>query len=146
MAGEPRYVAGRPMADQRSIRLLLTRLDLREDIANQMPRQALVSLVKQRGVHLADRAQLEYVYGSGVANAPRSPTVAGVVDQTVVPPPRPPESPAAGEAEAPVVDYRRAAGEAAREAVRQMEEPGQRPAPRPWWWRLWPPNWREESS
>ena len=79
MSGEPRTVAGRAVADQRSIRLLLTRLDLREDIANQMPRQALISLVKERAVNLADRAQLEYVYGPGVANAPRSPTVAGVM-------------------------------------------------------------------
>lgn len=133
------------MADQRSIRLLLTRLNLREDIANQMPRQALVSLVKERGVHLADRAQLEYVYGPGIPGPPQSPAVGGAA-QPMVSPSSSRGRTTRSEAEAPVVDYRRAAGEAAREAVRQMEEPGQRAAPRPWWWRLWPPNWREESS
>ncbi len=145
MAGEPRSVAGRPIADQRSIRLLLTKLDLREDIANQMPRQALVSIVKERGIHLADRAQLEYFFGPGLPEAPQSPAGDGAVRPRESPPPRRTRPPG-GEAEAPVGDYRRAAVDAAREAVRQMEETGQRKAPRPWWWRLWPPNWREESS
>lgn len=145
MPAERRSVARWAPEHQLSVRRMLTRLDLAEDAANEMSRDALVALVRERRVHLADRAQLEYVYGPG----PQDPPLAG----SAGPPERSVPAPPSERPRAPSVaivtrpgDFRRAAADAAREAVRQMDDKGQGPAPRPWWWRLWPPNWREESS
>jgi len=142
---ERRSAAGWPAEHQRSVRRLLTRLGLTEDAANQMSRDALVALVRERQIHLADRVQLEYVYGPGLQDPPQAGPPATTVRSVPAPPSeRPTASPA--DSDPPPGDFRRAAMDAAREAVRQMDDQGQRTAPRPRWWRLWPPNWREESS
>lgn len=145
MPVERRSVAGWPTEHQRSVRRLLTKLDLPEEAANLMSRDALVALVRERRIHLADQAQLEYVYGPGLRDPPQAgPPTTAVRSVPAPPSERPRASPA--DSAAPPGDFRRAAVDAAREAVRQMDDKGQGAAPRPWWWRLWPPNWREESS
>lgn len=145
MAVERRSAAGWPAEQRQSVRRLLNRLGLTEEVANRMPRDALVALVRERGVHLADRAQLEYVYGQGLQDPPPARSADGA--QRAIPAP-PAQRAATDRADVavPPGDFRRAAVEAAREALRQADGEARQPPPRPWWWHFWPPNWRGEGS